>query len=198
MPETFPSDQDLIAGCIEGKRDSWDTFVERFSRLIYWGIFKTLEGTGFQESTDLCNEIFQEIFTRLVEREQLKGLRELTSIRKFLSVMTCRATLDKLKALRRHEKSHIDMEKVILEEGSPEGSVMEATADVREREIIIGAVLESLSPKERACVEFYYLDGKTHRHIGEILGMPQDTVSSITRRAKEKLKLRLADKGILE
>ena len=198
MPETFPSDHDLIVGCIEGKRDSWDTFAERFSRLIYWGIFKTLEGTAFQDSTDLCNEIFQEIFTQLVERDELKRLRELTSIRKFLSVMSCRATLDKLKVLRRHEKSHVDMEKVILEEESGEGSVMEVTAVVREREIIVGAVLESLSPKERACVEFYYLDGKTHRHIGEVLGMPQDTVSSVIRRAKEKLKLRLADKGILE
>ncbi len=209
MPETFPSDQDLIVGCIEGKRDSWDAFVERFSRLIYWGIFKALEGTAFQESTDLCNEIFQEIFTRLVERDELNSLRELTSVRKFLSVMTCRATLDKLKALRRQEKSRVDMEKIILNEESGEESVMETALEgaasnpaddviSKEREGVIGEVLETLSLKERACVEFYYVDGKAHREIGEILGMPQDTVSSIIRRAKEKLRLRLADKGFLE
>ena len=65
-----------------------------------------------------------------------------------------------------------------------------------ERRHILESVLGSLKPLQRSCLELHYLDGHTHSEIANLLGLPQDTVSSILRRAKEKLKERLRKKGL--
>ncbi len=199
MPAYSLSDEDLIAGCVEGKKGSWDIFVERFSKLIYWGIQKTLEGSGFQKRKELVDEIFQEVFERLLQGEPLERLKNLKSVRRFLIVIACRAAMDKIKSLTFSEKKSARIELGATgEEGGKAGSIFDVPASgtlepntraaSAEREAVVGSVLGKLSPKERACVEFYYMDEKTHREIGLILGMPQDTVSTVIRRAKDRLK----------
>ena len=190
MPES-PSDQQLITGCLEGKKESWDIFVERFSKLIYWSIWRTLENTSFGEKGDLAREIFQEVFEKLLERNELEKLREIEGIRKFLIVMACRLTLDKIKALGRHER------KVEI---AGEFNMLDTSLQVvsHERGLLIAEALKGLSSKERRCIEWHYVDGKTHRQIAKVLGLPQDTVSSVIRRTKERLRKIFLEKGILE
>jgi RNA polymerase sigma factor (sigma-70 family) len=55
-------------------------------------------------------------------------------------------------------------------------------------------VLRSLSPRERIIIKLSYLYDKTHQEIGEMLRMPAGSVSSIIKRAKEKLKRKLEGK----
>jgi RNA polymerase sigma-70 factor (ECF subfamily) len=192
MPGLVPDDRKLIEGCLSGRKDSWDAFVDRFSKLIYWGIRRTLEGTPFRERTDLCGEIFQELFERLVEKDRLSQLRDAQSVRKFLSVMACRHTLDKIKGLSRLEKKQGPDEGLGLP-SDPSGA-----AHGREVNEAVAEVLEELSAKERACIELCLFDGKTHREAAEALGLAPDTVSTVIRRAKDKLRAKLTDKGITE
>ncbi len=42
------SDSELLSGCITGNKAAWDVFVERYSKLIYWNVRKTLEKTVFR------------------------------------------------------------------------------------------------------------------------------------------------------
>ncbi len=184
-----PSDQDLIDGCIEGKKESWDIFVERFSKLIYWSIWRALEKTSFSQRTDLVQEIFQDVFHKLLDRNQLKSLRKIESLSTFLTILAYHAAIDKMKGLtRRQELDGIisDPEKI--------GSGHEIIS--QEREELVLKALESLSLRERLCVEWHYLDDKPHREIAEILGIPQDTVSTVIRRTREKLKKIFLEKGI--
>jgi len=187
----FPSDQELIAGCLEGRKESWDIFVERFSKLIYWGIWKVLESSSFIGRTDLAREIFQEVFETLLEKNELKKLRQAEAVRKFLTVMACHATMDKIKSLGRHERRI----SISMEPDMPESGLQAVS---RERDLLISKTLEELTPKERLCVEWHCVDGKTHREISEILGLSQDTVSTIIRRTKEKLRKMFLEKGISE
>ena len=190
MPES-PSDQELITGCIEGQKESWDFFVDRFSKLIYWSVWRTLESSAFSARTDLAREIFQEIFEKLLEKSELNKLRQIESVRKFLTVMAARAALDKIKNLGRQEGRLGDLSRL----DNPEPSHQ---AISHERDLLIAQVIEGLSPKERRCVEWHYLDGKTHREISEVLGLSQDTVSTVIRRAKEKIRKIFLEKGLLE
>ncbi len=194
MSQAIPSDNDLIVGCLEGRKESWDFFVERFSKLIYWGIHKTLEGSSFQARTELVDEIFQDVFKHLLESQRLKSLRDLKGLRKFLAVMACHLTMDKIRHLSFFEKTSVAVETDFFEDSSLRDPA--AGAASKERDLIIGEVLSKLPARERACVEFHYLDEKSHREIGEILGMPQDTVSTVIRRTKEKLKADFIRRGI--
>jgi len=184
------NDSELIQACIEKNKRAWDLFVERFSKLIYWSIRKTLLAFAFANREELIQEIFQEIFERLIEKEELKKLQSAQSIRKFLSVMSCHAALDKAKAAGRFEK------RVVL--GEVPESVLARSAAPRvfaeEESEMIEGILGELSPKERACVELHYFDELTFREVGNILGVSEDTVSTVVRRAKDKIKVKFNER----
>ncbi len=203
MPDPT-SDQDLIRGCIAGEKRSWDLFVERFSKLVYWSARKTLTHSAFRGRDDLVQDVFQDVFQRLIENDQLQRLRSSESIRKYLSVMTCHAAMDKMRALARREKGIVlqlpedgaSVDGMLnLQDASPDPGL---AADFKERERLVAGALANLSPKERLCVEWHFMDGRTHREISEVLGLSQDNVSTLIRRTREKLKKSLTEKGILD
>ncbi|HTL70028.1 MAG TPA: sigma-70 family RNA polymerase sigma factor [Candidatus Eisenbacteria bacterium] len=192
-------DRQLISACLEGRAGAWEAFVGRFSRLIFWSVRKTLAGTRFAGRPGLCEDVFQEFFARLLEKGELARLREASSLRKFLSVSACHRTLDRVKAMSREEAKTVSPDA----EGPEPGWELETRlpdpsqeAARREREVVLGAVLASLEPRERFCVEMHYLEGLTHREIAAVLGIPQDTVSTVIRRTREKLKSRLTEAGL--
>lgn len=200
-----PDDAALVAGCLARKKDSWDTFVGRFSKLVFWSIRKTLSSTAYSGRQDVCEDAYQDVFRKLLEPDGLARLRDPKGLHTFLTVTACHATLDRVKGLSRADKKLVvDFHKAdedcgvsdateFLKDGAP------GPADVmvmRERSGLIEEALAALSLKERACMEFHYLDSKTHREIAEILGLPQDTVSTVIRRTREKLKNRLIKRGL--
>ena len=132
------------------------------------------------------HEIFQEFFIRLLEKKELENLRSCDKIRKFLTVMACHRTMDKIRWIARSEKSiETDISSVTEWVASADSGLGAVSA---ERAALVASALNELSPKQRLCVEWHYMDGKTHQEISEILGLPQDTVSTVIRRAREKLK----------
>ncbi len=176
-------DRALLRACLDGQGQAWEEFVNRFSRLIYWSIRKTLSTTEYNRQ-DVIEEIFQETFEKLLSGKELGRLKELTGLRKYLAVIASHATLDKLKALRRAATRFLGDEGVVLVgDDSPSQDILKVEEADRLRK-----ALEGLSFKERTCLELHYVDGRTHREISALLGMPQDTVSTLIRRTKEKLR----------
>lgn len=194
-----PTDEQLIAGCIEGRPDSWRLFVERFAGLIHASVRHALEGTPARGRKDLAEDAFQETFRRLIEKDTLSKLREVERARAFLAVLACRAAFDRAKAAERaeakREKPSADGLFDPLEEIASKASDPALGALERERDGILGEALESLGPRERTCIELHYLEGETHRRISEVLGMPQNTVSTVIRRTRDKLRALLVARG---
>ncbi|OGW91554.1 MAG: hypothetical protein A3D28_04790 [Omnitrophica bacterium RIFCSPHIGHO2_02_FULL_63_14] len=184
-----PDEREILTGCLRGEKTSWDAFVERYSRLIFWGIRRTLDGSAFGARPGLADEIFQEIFERLLDRAELAKLRDVDSLKKFLSVIACHATMDKVKHLSRWEARTA----VIPTQAVADPSELAARGEI---DRLLEAELGRLSPKERTCVEWHYLDGRTHREIGLILGLPLNTVTSIIHRTRQKLGEALGGKGL--
>lgn len=170
-----------------GERGAWDTFVERFAKLIYWSIRRTLETSSFKSRGDLVDDIFQEVFAELFEKGSLKKLRDAKNIRRFLVVMAAYRTSNKVRELSHDVKKNVglDHEAVYRMPDAMDG----------ETERLVGDVIAQLKPKERYCVEQHYMHGRTHAEIAEVLGLPRDTVSSVIRRSHEKLQKKLKEKG---
>ena len=205
MPVSF-TDAELVSGCLQGQKDAWNAFVGRFAKLIHWSIRRTLERTPLAGRPDAHDEIFQNVFEKLLRRNELAKLKDSESIRKFLCVMSGRMAADKLKYFLRKSARDLSFDEETAERGEDQwlsgAGVKEVPEDpaqaslTREKNDVIAGVLKRLSPKELACVEFHIFDGKTHNEISRILGFPQDTVSTIIRRAKEKLRKEFSDKGM--
>jgi len=190
------TDQELIAGCLGGRKESWDLFCERFSKLIHWGIRRTLDNSSFRGRREISDDIFQDIFKRLLDRNELAKLKEADSVRKFLSVMACNAALDRVRILRRHEAQVPDPgEDSSADEGAHDLDPA-SEAVTRESREILGRTLDALKPKERSVLESFYLDGLSHKTIAERWGFSEDGVEALIRRTREKLKQALSEKGL--
>lgn len=196
MQPSEPGDQELVAGCLKNDAASWRVFVDRFSRLVHWSIRKTLASSSAPGREELIREIFQEFFERLLEKNELAKLRDTGSLRKFLSVMACHMALDKLKGLSRYARKNSPLESVL--ENNEDAALAFLPADPLlqgEADSLLAEALKELSSKEQACLRFHYEEGRTHAETGRLLGMPEDTVSTVLRRTREKLRKKLSEKG---
>ena len=186
------SDEELVAGCLRNEAASWELFVERFAKLVHWSIRRSFDEAPAGGREEFCREVFQDFFQRLLDKNELSKLREVRNVRKFLSVMACHLTMDRLKALSRHTRKMRPVEELLPQEGAEVFSLSENPA---EWDGVLKDSLGDLSGKERACLEFYAVEGKTAPEIGKILGLSDDAVHSVIHRAKEKLKKKLIEKG---
>ena len=196
MLSVFASDKALLRACSRRDSRAWEEFVRRFSKLIYWAIRKTLEGSKFHGDEDLIGDIFQDAFGKIFERDVLSDLKNPGHIRKFLVVLSTHLTLDRLKHTRRREERYVFTEDLDRASEAPEVDSPDFGVLKNEREILIGEALNSLGNQERACFEFYIYEEKSHQEIGLLLGISQEAVSSIIRRAKERVREKLAKKGL--
>lgn len=193
MSSSEKSDADILRGCLESDSISWNLFVERYSKLVYWSIYETLKAQSIDDKSDHLKEIFQNIFRKLIEKEELKKIKEVSSLRKYLVVLATHATLDYVKMAQRFEKRATSTA-VLEPDTEPSVDPKEVTLD-NEKKRLIDEILATLPRRERVCIELCYLEGRTHREIGFLLNLPQDSVSTIIRRAKEKLRQRLEEKN---
>ncbi len=194
MPQ--PGDQELIEGCLAQDAASWNLFVERFSRLVHWSIRQSLDFDPPGGKEEFCREVFQDFFRRLMEKNELSKLRRAENVRKFLVVSAAHLSLDRIKSLSRDAKKNRSLDEWMAggETVLPESGAL-LTADTAALEEELSGILSRLSPKERACIDFYWVQGKTSQQTGLLLGMGAEAVRSLVQRTKEKLKQRLAQKG---
>ena len=188
-------DQELIAGCLRGEAAAWDLFVERFAKLVHWSIRKSFDYSPPGGREEFCREVFQDFFQQLIDKNELSKLREVRNLRRFLVVMASHLALDRLKSLSRHAKKMRPAEDLLPSEEETVLSNVKDGQDITDRDEILNGSLQDLSVKERACLEFFVVEGKTASQVGLILGIPENTVHSIVRRTKEKLKDKLIKRG---
>ena len=202
MTGAILTDEALLDACQKGDARAWEEFVSRFSRLIYWSIRRTLQDTPGGVREDLVADIFQDVFRKIFEKRSFEVLESAAHIKKYLVVVSAHAARDRIKSRRRADAKNVPLEDTFADAGVlPDGLSAAGPAEEamqNEKNTLIAEVMSSLGEKERACLEFAVEEGMTHQAIGLLLGIPQDTVSSIIRRAKDKIKEKLIKKGLFE
>ena len=123
-----------------------------------------------------------------------------------MSVMSCRLVWSAARVIAAKEAKEkpldlcpdpsLESSREELAAGSSEDPALLAT--YRERDAVIEEVLSELTRKERRCVEAHFMDGKTHSETGQLLRIPVDTVSTIIRRVREKIRSKFERRGLRE
>ena len=193
------SDDELIAECIRENGRAWDEFVDRFGKLVY-GTARTVLGRyGLRWRDDLADEIHQQVFVEFWEKKRLVHLRETRSLRPFLAAVTVSRSVDTLRTVLKTIKRGLPEP----ENGSSRLDGLEsptkdpASASTGEEAMgIIEAEIEGLPAKEGHILKLSVLEGLTHQEIAELMGIPQNTVSTVIRRARQKVKEALQKKGL--
>ena len=56
------NEEELLKGCFSGDKKAWDIFVERYNKLIYHTIYKTLRVNNKPTPPDDVNDLFIQPF----------------------------------------------------------------------------------------------------------------------------------------
>jgi RNA polymerase sigma factor (sigma-70 family) len=97
-------DLEFVRRCTKGDKQSWDQFVEQYSRLIYSSIYSILKIKGLRFTQDHIQDLFQEIFSSLLQ-DSYKKLKSFQakggcSLASWLRQVTVNFTISYIRGLK--------------------------------------------------------------------------------------------------
>jgi RNA polymerase sigma factor (sigma-70 family) len=171
---------ELISGCINGKKESWDLFFQKFHRLV--------TGIAFQKSHDSMEDAVQTIYLRLIE-DDYRVLKKFngSSYGAFLLYLkeVCRNVIKEENKKLSQKKSHI-----VPTEVNTDSLVDPKSIGIPENEEEHEQLLEKIMELKIGFREVMALKLKGYkaREIAEILNLPLNTVLTRIKRSIEKFK----------
>ena len=191
------TDRELIQACIEGRQGAWETFIKRYSALIYHIIWKTLRNEGHEQSAsgveveDVCSEVLAQVVSG-----NYRMLREFEWRCKFstwLCIVTYRTCLQAINRTR-HATYSLDDEAYGKGSGLHLGDIiadkkpqaLERIQLTEAKNKVIEA-LATLPARDQLVLKLFYFEGKRYSEIAELLDMSGSLVGTAIFRAKLKL-----------
>lgn len=180
---TGTTDGELLARFADrGDRDAFAALVDRHGSLV-WGVC----GRMLQRIHDR-EEAFQATFLVLARRAS--AIRQRDSVRSWLYGVAVRvATRARSDVLRRQT------EPVEFETQQDGPSPMDE-AQLRELREAVDEAVACLPERQRLAVLLAYFEGRTHDEAAQLLGCPRGTIATLLTRARERLRRRLAHRGL--
>jgi RNA polymerase sigma factor (sigma-70 family) len=165
--------------------DAFELLVWRHERMVFRTCHRILNDV--QDAEDA----FQAAFLALAHKLDSLGRHE--AVAGWLHRVACRAAFT-IRAVRakwaRRERQVEDLEELA---GPDAGADRGLPRDVQ---ALLTQEIARLPERYRACVVLCYLEGKTHEEAARQLACPKGTVASRLARARERLRARLAGRGI--
>jgi len=172
--EAASHDRDAIARCLRGDREAFGELVERHQGTVY-NIAYRMTGSR-EDAEDLAQDAFLRAYSALGE------FRGESSFRTWVCQIAIRLCIDHLRS--RKETSE-------LKEDLDAARGADWSSDLMNREVVAEAIL-SLPPHYRAAVVLRHLEHRPYQEIARMLGLPLPTVKTHIRRARARLRERLA------
>ena len=177
----------FIRACVKGDKARWDEFIQRYAKLIYNYIYNTLRIKGCALGPDTIQDIFQGIFSRLIE-DNYRRLRNFKGrngckFASWLRTLTINYTLDYL----RRQKLTLSLD----EESEEGGSLMEIIASDspgQDEELLQKERLEQLTD----CIEKLKTDEKYFIELCLAKGLAADDLMRILKINRGLLDMRKA------
>jgi RNA polymerase sigma factor (sigma-70 family) len=171
---------DLIEGCTNGKKESWDLFFQKFHRLV--------TGIAFHNSHDSMEDAVQIIYLRLID-DDYRVLKKFngSSYGAFLVYLKeiCRNVIKEENKKLSQKRSRIDPNEVRTDSIVDPKSIA-FPENEEEREQLLEKIMElKMGFREVMALK---LDGYKAREIAEILNLPINTVLTRIKRSIEKFK----------
>ena len=190
----------IIDGCIKGRSEAWEKFVQRFSGLVMWSIRERLARSAYPFVNSDVEDIHQETFLSIYRDNKLRQLKNISSIATWVSIIAGNIAINYMQRI----KGRLPGESTSLfEEISPGLTIadtLESKKPACDEQIdskivknLLTSIIKSLKPKEKIILNLYFVYENTIEEISKTLDLPEGSVASIIKRAKERIKKYLED-----
>ncbi|HZX49461.1 MAG TPA: sigma-70 family RNA polymerase sigma factor [Nitrospirota bacterium] len=134
-------------------------------------------------SREDAEEVTQEVFLNIYR--QLKHFRFESSLKTWIYRITVNTAINYSKKTSKHQNEvagYIEVsDRVNTSEGAPDAISEEISEE------IITALLDAITPDQRACIVLRSIEGLSYQEIAETLKIPVNTVRSRIKRARETM-----------
>ena len=168
----------LIQQTAKQDREAFSELYDRYSSLVFTLAMRMLRGRD--DAEDLLQEIFVQVWRQAANYSQERGSPEAWIIN-----ITRSRAIDKLRAIRRMEKSF-----VLTEDPARAESTENVESNVAESEakLAMNSALANLSQAQRRVLELAYFDGLSQTEIADRLKEPLGTVKTRMRAGIQRLR----------
>jgi RNA polymerase sigma factor (sigma-70 family) len=194
MKHSPEEDRQLLSRCIAGDRRSYDTFVKRFSNLIYQSIRNTLiiKEISFtnQDLEDLHNTAFLQLFEgRLKKLRQYKG-KNGCSLASWIRLVTIRIVLNQLR------KKGVDgiswkIKQIRLEDLydlREDDKNAWALLEGSEQERLLQEGIRNLYPRDRLFMKLHFERELSIQEVAKTMGLSVQNIYTVKNRTIQRLK----------
>jgi RNA polymerase sigma-70 factor (ECF subfamily) len=185
MTASLDSPIELVLRIGQGDRAAFGSFYDRFAALVFSFAMRLVQERSAAE--DLLQEVFLQIWREAKTYSPERGAPEA-----WIITITRSRAIDKLRSIRRREKSFVPMEAPTGKEY--EGKV-ESGATASDTKMMVNSALTRLPESQRNILELAYFDGLTQSEIADRLKEPLGTVKTRMRAALGKLRELLGAKA---
>ena len=193
---TKPATELLVERARAGDDRAFEALVDAYKDRIFVYVSRMLPDAAEAE------DITQETFVRAYQ--SLRGFRGASSFQTWLYRIASNLVIDSVRRHRRREEGVISLDAPLdTEEGElsreladlRRGPEEEATGAAVQKEV--RAAIAKISPKLRAVLVMYDIQGMSYQEIAQILGCPLGTVKSRLFNARMQLRELLEERGFV-
>ncbi len=179
----MPADSELLRQYVEdGSETAFTSIVQCYSGLVYSAALRLVGG-----KEHLAKEVAQEVFIILIRKAPV--LIEHETLAGWLHTTTRYVALRALRAGWRQAKH--EQEAAAMQTNSASDMPWEQLCP------LLDEAIGRLNEPDRQAVLLRYFQSQSHREVGAVLGLSEDTARVRTERAVEKLRRHFAKSGII-
>ncbi|HEV2175966.1 MAG TPA: RNA polymerase sigma factor [Terriglobia bacterium] len=174
-------DPHVVKRCLAGEDSAWEELLRSHSRKVYNLCYRFTGRTS--EAEDLTQEVFIKIFQTLRSYDALQG-----SFSTWLNRVARNHLVDHYRRTRKDRvTSSLDDEAAGVEQKPSPDEHPLARLEARERQELLQAALDRLSPDMREAVVLRDFQDLDYVEIAQVLGVPEGTVKSRINRGRLEL-----------
>lgn len=191
----YDDDASLIAGCLANERRAWNTFVNTFTRYVYFMIETTRARYGAQLGEEDKADLHANIFMAFIE-DDFRRLREFEgrnqcTLRSWIRMIAIRKTIDRL---RKKAPKQISMEQLQEHKGfEPANTEDDALAQLLQVEDAsrtpeLSLLIAELSDKDQLLLRLFLVDKLKANEVARALNASVGAIYTRKTRLIERLR----------
>ncbi|MFH1394722.1 MAG: sigma-70 family RNA polymerase sigma factor [Candidatus Omnitrophota bacterium] len=190
--------QTLLTECINRNQNAWASFVNIHNRLIAKSVNHKLNQLGLKFTKSERQDIVQEIFFRIWEKNRLKDIQNISCLENWLIIISLNITSNYCKEKTyRNARNTVSLDNAIHFNRKQNTLIKTLAADLfntesslnaRELRVIMSQAISKLEHRQQLVLKFYFYNNKKYKEIAEIMRIPKGTVATLINRAQKNMK----------
>ena len=187
------SDQDVVHHAVQGREAAYRELIRRYQRPVFSLVYRMVR------DRELAEDLAQETFIKVLNA--IDSYRPEYKFSSWIFKIANNAAIDQLR--RRglntlsldgspHAESAAAIEATTLQISDGAENQLDEVAS-RELGSQIELAINQLRPEYRSCIILRHIDGRPYEEIAEMLDLPLGTVKTYIHRARNELRILLAD-----